>query len=115
MEARRVCEKKDPHPAVARSLNLANTARRASARPLPPEGATPRRCRSSTGSARNKQNFLSTGRMPVEAGHPVLLLDLRTHGDSDVGLTPLGDRDAVDVRAAHGCRSCKSPVCCLTP
>jgi pimeloyl-ACP methyl ester carboxylesterase len=53
------------------------------------------------GVGSNKQNFLTVGQMLVEAGHPVLLLDFRAHGNSEGMLTTLGYREIEDVKAAH--------------
>jgi pimeloyl-ACP methyl ester carboxylesterase len=53
------------------------------------------------GVGSNRQNFLTVGTMLAAAGHPVLLLDFRAHGNSDGLLTTLGYGEAEDVKAAH--------------
>lgn len=61
------------------------------------------------GVGSNKQNFLPVGKLLVEFGHPVLLLDFRAHGNSDGLLTTLGYREIEDVKAAHDWLSRRYP------
>lgn len=53
------------------------------------------------GVGSNKQNFLPIGKMLSAAGHPVLLLDFRAHGQSAGHFTTLGALEVADVKAAH--------------
>ena len=51
------------------------------------------------GLGMNKEFMLGYVALAHAAGHPVLAIDLRGHGDSDPSLTTLGEREPLDIEA----------------
>lgn len=68
------------------------------------------------GIGANKENFLAPVVDLHERGYPVLIFDLRAHGNSEGLLTTYGMRESHDVKAAHDWLARKhpgQPICAL--